>query len=63
MKKANTQAAHQLGVTAFEQGVPRIPAQCPGMVALLQGRDMGGPRTTKELLAWIAGWTQASLVS
>lgn len=71
MTKPNIQAARDMGVRAFKArafkarafkaGAPRVPALCGQLGLMFAGRAMGDPRTNKELLAWISGWTQASL--
>jgi hypothetical protein len=57
----NTNTAKTFGAIAFANGIKCAPCLDSNMMALLVGREIGDKRTSKEMKAWIAGWTEANL--
>ena len=61
--QANTAAAKALGSIAFASGKMGSPVMDADFMETIKSRKVGDPRTIKEMKAWIAGWTQASLAA
>lgn len=57
----NTNTAKTFGAIAFANGIKCAPCLDSNMMELLVGREIGDKRTSKEMKAWIAGWTEANL--
>ena len=60
---ANTTLAKSLGKAAFDSGVHCAPCLDRNMMDMLKGREIGDPRTIKEMKAWTTAWTTANLAA
>ena len=60
---ADTARAKSLGKVAFDSGINCAPCLDRNMMNMLKGREIGDPRTIKEMKAWTTAWTTANLAA